>query len=85
MPLPEINAAELAAVRGAFFDRGEDVASWARARGFNPASVYRLLAGQSKASRGAAHRIAVELGLKKAPTSASSSDRSCAHAREQVR
>jgi gp16 family phage-associated protein len=63
--MAELDEAELAAVRTAFFERGEDVASWARARGFHPASVYRVLSGQSKLKRGAAHRIAVALGLKK--------------------
>lgn len=69
--MSEISAAQVAAARAAFYDRGEDVASWARTRGFKPASVYRLLAGQSKARRGEAHRIAVALGLK--PDTASTS------------
>jgi gp16 family phage-associated protein len=62
--MAEINAAQVAAARAAFYERGEDVASWARSRGFRPASVYRLLAGHSKARRGEAHLIAVALGLK---------------------
>lgn len=62
--MPEINAAQVAAARAAFYERGEDVASWARSHGFRPASVYRLLAGHSRARRGEAHLIAVALGLK---------------------
>jgi gp16 family phage-associated protein len=62
--MSEISAAQVEAVRAAFYDRGEDVASWARARGFRPANVYRVLSGQSKAKRGEGHRIAIALGLK---------------------
>ena len=62
--MSEINAAHVAAARAAFYDRGEDVASWARARGFRPANVYRVLSGHSRAMRGEGHRIAISLGLK---------------------
>jgi gp16 family phage-associated protein len=62
--MSEISAAQVEAARAAFYDRGEDVASWARARGFRPANVYRVLSGQSKAKRGEGHRIAIALGLK---------------------
>jgi gp16 family phage-associated protein len=56
--MAEINAAQVAAARAAFYERGEDVASWARSRGFRPASVYRLLAGalESKERRGTPDR-----------------------------
>lgn len=62
--MSEISAAQVEAARAAFYDRGEDVASWARSRGFRPANVYRVLSGQSKAKRGEGHWIAIALGLK---------------------
>lgn len=47
---------------------GTSVAEWARARGFAPALVYRVLRGETKARRGQTHEIAVALGLKRPPT-----------------
>ena len=46
------------------FDRcGVSIAEWARANGFEPPLVYRVLRG-SVARRGKSHEIAVRLGLK---------------------
>lgn len=47
-----------------FVERGESVAAWARARGYEPPQVYALLAGRNKGRFGRGHDIAVALGLK---------------------
>ncbi|WP_153117014.1 DNA-binding protein [Rhodocyclus tenuis] len=64
----QIREADLAAVRQRFWARGETIAEWAASNGFSPATTYSLLAGRLRARRGEAHRIAVALGLKPAPT-----------------
>ncbi|WCM24917.1 DNA-binding protein [Paraburkholderia bryophila] len=51
-------------VRDAFSSHGVTVVEWARAHGFNPDSVYAVLLGRTRGTRGEAHRIAVALGLK---------------------
>lgn len=43
---------------------GKTFADWARQNGHPPVSVYRVINGFSKAKRGKAHTIAVQLGLK---------------------
>ncbi len=52
-------------VKQGFRDRGETLRSWCDARGYDHTYVSRILNGNVKANRGKAHRIAVELGLKK--------------------
>lgn len=51
-------------VRKEFDYRGESVSDWSRKNGFNRASVMKVIHGQSKCHRGAAHKIAVKLGIK---------------------
>jgi gp16 family phage-associated protein len=51
-------------VRKEFNYRGESMTSWAQKNGFNPESVKKVLYGKSKCYRGAAHKIAVKLGIK---------------------
>lgn len=51
-------------VRRAFEDHGVCVSEWARARGFTPRQVHDVLLGRAKGKRGAAHDVAVALGLK---------------------
>jgi gp16 family phage-associated protein len=46
---------------------GITIAEWAKARGFNVLTVYRVLAGRVKGTRGEAHKVAVALGLKASP------------------
>ncbi|MGD9924332.1 MAG: DNA-binding protein [Variibacter sp.] len=55
-------------VKARFGAEGVSIAAWARAQGFNTLTVYRVLAGRVKGTRGEAHKIAVALGLKKEPT-----------------
>lgn len=55
-------------IRTLFEVNGQSVAAWARNNGFSPALVYRVLRGESPAKRGQTHRIAVSLGLRKAPS-----------------
>ena len=59
-----VNESQLQAVRDHFFQEGINIAEWAREKGFSPALVYSVLQGRLRARRGAAHLIAVELGLK---------------------
>lgn len=59
MSLP--SAAE---VKADFERNGISVAAWAKANGFHRGAVYAVLAGRCKAKYGAAHAIAVALGLK---------------------
>lgn len=54
-------------VRAQFRAEGVSIAEWARARGFNRFTVYRVLSGKVKGTRGEAHKIAVALGLKPEP------------------
>lgn len=51
----------------AFEAEGVSVREWAISRGYKPATVYRVISGKSKCTRGVTHRIAVELGLKNEP------------------
>lgn len=54
-------------VKEDFKRRGETIKSWCDERGYEPTYVSRILNGSIKASRGKAHMIAVELGLKEQP------------------
>jgi gp16 family phage-associated protein len=54
-------------VKERFAQEGVSIAEWARARGFNCVTVYRVLSGKLKGARGEAHDIAVALGLKERP------------------
>ena len=54
-------------VKARFEAEGVSIAEWARARGFDRKLVYRLLNGEVKGTRGQAHKIACELGLKREP------------------
>lgn len=54
-------------VKARFIAEGISIAEWARARGFNHRTVYRVMSGELKGTRGEAHRIAVALGLKVQP------------------
>lgn len=51
-------------VKAEFDRRGETFADWARRNGYKPRLVYAILSGQIKGRYGAAHDIAVKLGLK---------------------
>lgn len=51
-------------VKKEFNFRGESIVGWARKKGVNPESVKKVIAGKSKCNRGAAHKIAVLLGIK---------------------
>ncbi|ENY6783336.1 DNA-binding protein [Providencia rettgeri] len=44
--------------------QGKTVTNWAKEHGYNRNQVYQVLNGQTKARYGAAHEIAVKLGLK---------------------
>ena len=50
-------------VRDEFSRCGVSIAEWARANGFSPQLVYRVIHG-SNATRGKSHEIAVRLGMK---------------------
>lgn len=54
-------------VKEGFKNRGETIKSWCEVRNYDPTYVSRILNGGIKASRGKAHDIAVELGLKERP------------------
>lgn len=54
-------------VKARFEAEGISIAEWARAKGFDAKLVYRVLNGDVKGSRGQAHKIACELGLKREP------------------
>lgn len=71
-PMRPIDAAALEARRALFIERGETVAGWAKAHGFEPQLVYAVLAGRLAARRGKAHHIAIALGLKASPNTPSS-------------
>lgn len=68
MSSDQIREADLAAVKRQFWLSGESISAWATRHGFSAATTYSLLAGRLRANRGEAHRIAVALGLKPAPT-----------------
>ena len=61
------NDKKLMMVRRQFEAEGISIAAWARARGFNCITVYRVLNGKLKGTRGEAYRIAVALGLRREP------------------
>lgn len=52
-------------VKAEFLYRGESIAEWARKRGYKRRTVYAVISGELKGTRGIAHNIAVELGIKK--------------------
>lgn len=45
--------------------RGESISEFARRNGLKPQAVFKVLYGYQKGRRGAAHRAAVALGLKR--------------------
>lgn len=51
-------------VKAEFERAGISIAAWAKAHGFNRMTVYGVLSGRHKGSRGNTHLIAVALGLK---------------------
>ena len=51
-----------------FRAKGVAIAAWARAEGFNPDLVYRVLRSKNVPSRGQSHLIALRLGLKEEPS-----------------
>jgi gp16 family phage-associated protein len=55
-------------IRAIFKREGVSVAQWCEAKNVSKATVYSLLAGNCKGNRGEAHRVAVLLGMKEAPT-----------------
>jgi gp16 family phage-associated protein len=63
-----IMADKLPAVKARFEAEGVSIAAWAKANGFTVKTVYRVLDGDLKCTRGEAHRVAVALGLKKEPS-----------------
>lgn len=56
-----------AAVKEAFAARGESFKDFAQRRGYKVRTVYAVLNGEKKCTRGVTHQIAVDLGLKPAP------------------
>lgn len=58
---------DAAAVRAIFEENGISVAEWARSNGFSVRTVRAVIRGELKAKRGKGHKIAVALGMKKAP------------------
>jgi gp16 family phage-associated protein len=58
------NLESIKAVRGDFFAQGLTIKKWAEDRGYNPRLVYMILQGNVRCTRGASHKIAVDLGLK---------------------
>jgi gp16 family phage-associated protein len=55
-------------VRQRFVDEGLSINAWAKARGYKPRTVYAVLQGQLECRHGISHQIAVDLGLKAAPS-----------------
>lgn len=51
-------------VKAQFAREGKTFSDWAEERGYNKFDVYKVINGQTKARRGKAHDIAVDLGLK---------------------
>lgn len=52
-------------VKAEFAEHGVTIAGWARANGYESEHVRAVLSGKAVGHHGAAHAIAVELGLKK--------------------
>ncbi|NOT13750.1 MAG: DNA-binding protein [Methylococcaceae bacterium] len=57
-------------IKKIFADRGETFEAWAVKKGFKVRTVYAVINGQLKGSRGISHKIAIELGLKNAVNNA---------------
>ena len=57
-----------------FAAEGKTFSGWAEERGYSRFDVYRVVNGQNKAKRGKGYKIAVELGLKSAPSEQITSD-----------
>lgn len=55
-------------VRQRFVAEGVSINAWAKERGYNPRTVYAVLQGQLECRHGISHQIAVDLGLKAAPS-----------------
>lgn len=51
-------------VREKLRSKGITLSAWAKAHGFDPRAVYRVMSGTDKAWYGRAHEIAVALGTK---------------------
>lgn len=64
-PRPGPDKAALTRVRAEMDSAGISVAEWARANGFERATVVDVLLGRRAGHHGEAHRVAVALGLKK--------------------
>jgi gp16 family phage-associated protein len=62
-------------VKADFARNGISVAAWAKANRFSRSTVYAVLAGRCKAKYGAAHAIAVALGMKRGAITAPKSYR----------
>jgi len=73
--MARINVERLALAREGFETRGESIVEWARKNQFHPDTVYAILGGRNKGSRGEGHHIAVALGLKPGPANSSVSKR----------
>lgn len=56
-----------AVVKQRFFDLGVTIGEWADKRGYNRELVYAVLSGRVAGTRGIAHRVAIDLGIKVAP------------------
>lgn len=54
-------------LRETFVAEGISIREWALARGYSPSTVYAVIRGQVRCTRGKTHRIAIELGLKETP------------------
>lgn len=54
-------------LKARFAARGESITQWAKEHGYNLRTVYAVIGGEIKATRGVSHRIAVDLGLKPDP------------------
>lgn len=65
MRLDGINSADIARVRRELNEAGISQADWAKANGFTRQQVSDVLTGRRLCLRGAAHAVAVALGLKK--------------------
>ncbi len=54
-------------LRASFVAEGISIREWALARGYSVSTVYAVVRGEVRCTRGVSHKIAVELGLKAAP------------------